>query len=391
MPKTDRQPLRILTVTSVLQSRGGLAREHLTVMQGLAERGHRIDLLYRQGGDFEREWEACCESLTRVAQLLPGWRHGPRFVLDILKGAAVARRHHPDVIYAYSPNFVFYAAAVGRLSRTPVVLWIAFQGPPKRRPWTYRYGFRHMRKILSVSRATGELWSRSDLAIDRIVPVLAGIDMDYYQPASTGVVRALRHELGFDEDDFVILFTGRLIPEKGADVLLQAFAQLGDVPRAKLVITADGDPAQFSPWRRKLHDLAAPLDVVWLPRRKNVVPLLQMADVVAVPSVWHEAFGRAVCEPLACGVPVVASDSGGIPEIMDGWLSRYLVPRGDPDALAQALRSLVGWRRTDPGLADRCREAVVTRLSLPRFIDQIEAELASTVRPDGPDRAEGGP
>jgi glycosyltransferase involved in cell wall biosynthesis len=381
MSRQDHQPLGILTVTSVLQSRGGLAREHLTVMKGLAERGHRIDLIYRDDGDFRKDWEACCDSTTKVSHLAPSWRHALPFFAGVWKGARIARRCRSDLIYAYSPNFLFYAVLVGKLSRTPVVLWIAFQGPPRQTTWSYRYGFRHVRRTLSVSRATGQLWSQSKLDIDRIVPVLAGIDMDYYRPAPAGDIGDIRRDLGLEDEDFIILFTGRLIPEKGADVLLNAFAQLEDIPRAKLVITAQANPEHMGPWRQALLQQAADLDVVWIPRRKDIVPVLQMADVVAVPSVWHEAFGRAVCEPLACGVPVVASDTGGIPEIMEDWLARYLVPIGDANALAGAIRSLVGWRDNDPDLAERCRAAVVSRLSLDRFVDQIESELVSAVAP----------
>ncbi len=168
--------------------------------------------------------------------------------------------------------------------------------------------------------------------------------MDYYRPTAAGNIRDIRHELGLDNKDFVILYTGRVVPGKGVDVLLDALALLEDVSTATLVITAGGSDEGIGSYRKGLLEQSKNLNVVWTPRRKDVVPLLQMADVAVVPSELYEAFPRAVCEPLACGVPVVASDRGGIPEIMQGWLAEYLVPSGDARALAEAIRSFVGWR-----------------------------------------------
>jgi glycosyltransferase involved in cell wall biosynthesis len=102
--------------------------------------------------------------------------------------------------------------------------------------------------------------------------------------------------------------------------------------------------------------------------------------VALAPSLWPEPFSRSVIEPLACGVPVIGSRVGGNPEILTGWLDDYLVPPGDVDALADCVRSLVGWRQTRPELAERLRSSVVERLSLDREVDTVEACLASVAR-----------
>ena len=130
----------------------------------------------------------------------------------------------------------------------------------------------------------------------------------------------------------------------------------------------------------RLKAAAEGLPVSWLPHRKDVLPLLQMADVAVVPSRWPEPLSRSILEPLACGVPVVATCVGGSPEVLTGWLSEFLVPSGDAAALAARLRSLLGWRRGDPGLGDRCRQAAEARLSLDDELDVIEATMIEAVR-----------
>ena len=85
----------------------------------------------------------------------------------------------------------------------------------------------------------------------------------------------------------------------------------------------------------------------------HVSPIAELygaADVTVLPSMWGEAFGRAVIESMACRTPVVASNSGGIPEILTGEFARYLFPYGDADALMAQLLALRDWKSRDPTL-----------------------------------------
>ena len=320
--------------------------------------------------------------MTQVRKMNDFHRQPFGMSLGIVRGARAARKNRADVIYVYSPNFLVYGTAIGMLSRTPVVLWLAFRGPPKKRPWAYRKSFERVAKIMAVSRATADQWQHSDLPMPEITPVLGAIDMNYYVPASGEERSVVRSSLGIADDEFVVLFAGHIAPHKGVDVLVEAFGQLKDIPNMRLVLIGKVfHRDQHQVWRERLRRSAEALDVLWLEERADVLPIIQMADVAVAPS-QHEAFGRCVCEPLACGVPVIASRVGGIPEILSGWLADYLVPPGDAAAIATKIRSLVGWRTQDPDLGQRCRKEVVTRLDLPRFVDQIEEGL-QTVAPSG--------
>jgi len=372
--------VRILTICPILGSQGGLAREQLSLCQALADRGHQVDVIYGAERDFSDQWHELAHSMTQIRKLNQLNRRPFGFSLGIVRGALAARKQHADVIYVYSPNYVVCGTAIGILSRTPVVLWLAFRGPPKKRPWGYQRSFQRVAKIMAISQATAKLWSSSDIPMPEVTPVLGAIDMSYYVPASPDERNATRASLGIDDDAFVVLFAGRIVPDKGVDVLVEAFGQLTDVPKIRLVLIGNifqRDGHQV--WRERLRRSADALDVLWLEGRADVLPIIQMADVAVVPSL-HEAFGRSVCEPLACGVPVVASEVGGIPEILSGWLADYLVPPSDASAIATKIQSLIGWRTSDPDLGSRCRKDVVARLDLPRFVDQIESELSMVPR-----------
>ena len=155
-----------------------------------------------------------------------------------------------------------------------------------------------------------------------------------------------RARYGLPPERPLIMCAARATREKGIHHLLRAFDRmmhlLGDSdPRPLLVYMGIGH------YMGELEAVRAGLDhrddVRMLGYVEGAARFLGAAAVCAVPSVWQEAFGLAALEPMAHGVPVVASAVGGLPEVVDGE-SGLLVPPGDEQALAEALKSLL----TDP-------------------------------------------
>lgn len=144
-------------------------------------------------------------------------------------------------------------------------------------------------------------------------------------------------------------YAGRLASHKGVDVLLEAVA--GD-DRLSLDIAGDG-PARHE-LERAASALGGRVRFLGALGGEDLPGFYRGVDVLAVPSLetprWIEQFGRVVVEAMACGTPVVASDSGALPEVVQD--AGVLVPPGDPDALRGALLSI----GTDPALAERLRK-----------------------------------
>jgi glycosyltransferase involved in cell wall biosynthesis len=146
------------------------------------------------------------------------------------------------------------------------------------------------------------------------------------------------------------LFAGRLAPEKGLHTLLQAWRRLE--MRVPLRIAGDGPlrPALEAEVARGLPDveMLGPLP------RGELVKVLQGARCLVVPSLWYEGFPMTIVEAFACGVPVIASRLGGLPEIVAEGRTGLLFAPADPGDLARTLES--AW--TDPeDLAEMGREA----------------------------------
>ncbi len=172
----------------------------------------------------------------------------------------------------------------------------------------------------------------------------------------------------------MVLYFGRLDPEKGVEVLLDAWKLLAAPPdEARLLLV--GSPVLHRDSAAYLEQLQrrAPPGCDWLPMRRDVVGVLHAADVIVLPSVWDEPFGRVVIEAMATGRPVVASRVGGIPEILSGRFAEFLFERGDAPALAARLAQLTRWRSERPELADQCVRHVAERYTLQATADRIKA------------------
>ena len=157
---------------------------------------------------------------------------------------------------------------------------------------------------------------------------------------------ALRTRLGFGARDFVVLFCGRLDPDKGIHKLMEALSVL-PVPQIKLLIV--GSPffgrTQQSSFLRKLEQQARALGnrvqfTGYIPN-EDLPDYYRLADLVCVPTLVEEAAGLVAVEAMACGRPVLATRSGGMPEYLEGSQA-VLVERGEniADQLAWSIRML---------------------------------------------------
>ena len=127
------------------------------------------------------------------------------------------------------------------------------------------------------------------------------------------------------DDDFVLVYSGRLIEEKGILQLIQTMNKLQHILNLKLLIigaAAYGNNQSPTPFTRQLQQEAEILDgnIVFTGfiDYKDVPSYLKLADVAVLPSMWEEPFGLTVLESMAAGLPLITTHSGGIPEICTG-------------------------------------------------------------------------
>jgi glycosyltransferase involved in cell wall biosynthesis len=382
--------VRILTVANHVGARGGLERTQLTNCAGLAARGHRVDLAYVSPGDFTEQWARFAGTMLQITGSLPRRHHLLASTRGLLDAIRAGRRLRPQVLYVYRYWDVPYAVAVGALVGAPVVFHLCLP-PPAVVPRWLSASLARVSATLAVSRDTAGRWEDTGLPSAGMQVVLTGVDLERYAPAADAQRSATRQAMGVGDDEIVVLYAGRIDREKGVDVVVRAFALFASGhPGSRLVVVGSAslgaDPADSARYQQELRVAAGGLPVTWLAARRDVVPLIQAADVAVAPSLWPEPLSRSVMEPLACGVPVIATRVGGNPEILTGWLSRYLVEPGDADGLAHQLCALSRWRRQDPGLGARLRAEAEARLSLDAELDAIERAMVDAARSRHPVR-----
>jgi glycosyltransferase involved in cell wall biosynthesis len=376
--------MRILTAATRLDGIGGLERAQLEACRQLSDRGHRIDLLYTDGGNLEPSWDAIVDRKLRVGGYAFSRRGALRSGRHVLGVSAAVRRLLPDLVYVHHHRHTPGAVLGGR----PIVCHMHLP-PPERRSRQEAVALRRVRGFVAVSRFTAGQWSeRLRVSPDRFAIVPNGVDVDNFRPADDQRRASIRRELGLPSDRFLILYAGRVDPEKGVEYALDALRVLSP-DEFHLAIAGEPNPGSFGgdhqaarTYGESLRGDSADLPVTWLGRLGDVSHLLAAADLVVLPSLFADPLPLIVLETLASGTPIVASAVGGIPEMLSDPLDRGLVAPGDAAALASRIRSLRAWRCDTPELGEEGRRLVSQRYSLPlmgeRINRAIEAALSAT-------------
>jgi glycosyltransferase involved in cell wall biosynthesis len=374
--------VRVLTAASTLAAIGGLELAQLEACRQLHERGHRIDLLYEQAGDLYPEWAQIAERAIRVDGYALRRDTLLRSARSVASVAVAVRRLAPDLVYVHHQHHSPSAVLGGK----PVVCHLHLPPPPCSSTQE-DFGLRRARQLIAVSRFTARQWSESlRIAPERFAIVHNGVDLDRFAPADEARRHAVRRALGLPIDRFLVVYTGRIDPDKGVDRALET-ASLLDPSDYHLAIAGEPNPGSFRGDATAARSYADGLrtrfqdtPVTWLGRLEDVSALVGSADAAILPSRFDEPFGLAVLETLASGIPIVASAAGGIPEILSGGLAASLVPSGEPRAYAQRLRELRDWRSTDPALGQRGRDHVAREFTLRKMGDELEQTLQRALR-----------
>lgn len=252
----------------------------------------------------------------------------PAVLRALYRLRALVVRERVALVHAHGSRGALYAALASAGLDVPLV-------------WHVRVADRDARLDGALARLAAAIVANSSATAARVrgLPnadtkltiVPNGVDLARFAPGPPDA--ALGGRLGLDPTVPVVGYFGRLEHGKGVDVLVEAAARLhGKLSATAFLFVGDG------PLR---EELAARTAAVGLPacftgHRDDVPALLRLCAAVVLPS-RQEAFGRVLIEAMAVGVPVVASDVGGIPEVCIDGVTAMLVPPEDPDALAAAI------------------------------------------------------
>jgi glycosyltransferase involved in cell wall biosynthesis len=187
----------------------------------------------------------------------------------------------------------------------------------------------------------------------KVITMYNGVDLGVFGSRDEPARRSLRRELRIQPEAPVIATVAVLRKPKGIQHLIGALADiLPSMPETKLIIVGDGDEGPAL--RRRAADLQLDDHVVFTGARSDIADVLAMSNLFVLPTL-EDVLPTVVAEAMAAGLPVVASDVGGLPEMVVDGVTGLLVPPADEEALADACLELLTDRRKAEamGLAGR--------------------------------------
>jgi glycosyltransferase involved in cell wall biosynthesis len=327
--------LRILMVDSERTWRGGQGQV-LLLMRGLAELGQEVALAAPSDGPlFERSAEL---RIKRVP-----WR-GTSSPLSVLELRKIIAPGGFDIVHSHASR-AHGAAAVARLGlRAKHLVSRRVDFPVARGPWGRWKYLRGADAYIAISEGVRAVLERGGVPASSITVAPSGIDLEKFSGVRDPGY--LREEFKLVPGVPVIVNVAALAPHKAQDVLLDALSLLRATDKFRCFVVGEG--ALRADLEAKASSLS--LAVVFTGFRSDALEFIRLADVFVMSS-RLEGLGTSIMDAQALGAPVVATRTGGIPEIVEDGVTGLLAEPGDARALAGALSRML----RDAELRDSCR------------------------------------
>jgi glycosyltransferase involved in cell wall biosynthesis len=304
----------------------------------------------------------------------------PLHALNPLPLAKALREFKPQIVDIHEEPYSiagFECAWLARqLAPDAACVFYTAQNIRKRYPppfsWTERFVYSYCKGAYPCSKGAQDTLRLK--GFNKPAPVIPlGVDPALFHSRSLTESERAERQRQLGVAGFVVGFFGRIEEYKGITILLEAMAALGDSIDWNLLLVGSG---QFrSTAEQKCKELNIVERTCWLGERpaSEMPRLLSLCDVIVIPSLttltWKEQFGRVAVEALSCGVPVLTSDSGSLPDVTGG--TGLVVPEGDPSAIAAKLIEL----HRDPSLREQLSargiEFATTNYSWDAVVEQM--------------------
>lgn len=375
-------PVRIARVIARLNV-GGPAQHAILLTAGL-DPAHFVTTLITgtvgpHEGDLTAEARALGVEPVVVPQLGPRIRPG-RDLVALGKLVGLLRNLRPDLVHTHTAKAGALGRVAARLAGVPTVVH-TFHGHVLEGYFSSsltrlflqieRTLARITDRIITVSpRVRQDLLARGIGRPEQVEVVPLGLDLARFLDRPASPVR-LREKLAIPSDAPLLGIVGRLVPIKDHPTLYQALALLqADAPAPHLIVVGDGERREAL--KRLAQDLGLASRIHFLGWRNDLEAILGELDVVICCS-RNEGTPVALIEAMAAGVPVLSTDVGGVGDLIVHGETGWLVPSGNPSALARGIRELLAGPEPRAQLVPAARAAVLGLHDLNSLLRRMEA------------------
>ncbi|HEY4611917.1 MAG TPA: glycosyltransferase family 4 protein [Bacteroidota bacterium] len=310
--------------------------------------------------------------------LSPRWKYGDLLAAQRL--ARVWKEHRIEVVILMQSKDLHLAALASIFApQTQLVFYQQMQSGYNKRDLAHTWVYSKLSLWVTLTeRMKADVLAFTRVPEHKIAVVPLGIDLSDFNPALYSHKQS-KEALGLPPDRLTIGVLGRLDPQKGQETLLRAIpAIMKQHPEVYIVIAGD-ETAGESGYKKYLEDLSQTLGiekaVQFLPFVDNVPRFMAALDIFVLPS-YSETFGLVLVEAMAMEKPIVATNAGGVPEIIADGITGILIEPRNTESLAYAILRILNDNTLGASLGRAARETALQRYNLNTCVDTLLAVLS---------------
>lgn len=305
------------------------------------------------------------------------------FLLTVLRLAVLIRREGYRLVLTNSAKADIYGSLAGRLAGRPVV-WrfhdlVSPETFSRLNLWLLRTcAVLFARRVLAISGAVRDALLAQGVPREKVRVVYNGTEI---RGDAGEMRREARRRWGITDDQPAVGLVGRLVEWKGPDVFLRAAARVAESFPQAVFFLIGGAIFGREDYPEELRELSRSLGlegkVVFTGFLKDPLPLMAGLDCLVHASIEPEPLGMVILEAMSLGLPVVAADGGGVPEVVEEGRTGLLVPPGDPEALARAVCWMLSHPEERKEMGERGKRRVEEAFELRVRCKEMEEQLLS--------------
>ncbi len=354
------------------RSWGGLEMQTLKISQSLVDRGHNVTLLCPRDSTLEKE------ARNQNIKVSPLFEKDLRSLSVMNQIKCLLQTNTYDIIHTHLSHDLW--------TLVPAMRWIGYKAGfflTKRMASSlnktdslHRFLYQRLDGIFTISNFIRQnVIDTCPVKPEKVHPLLNSLDIDNYNPHHHDQAK-IRKEFGIDQKTPVVGIVGRFTPMKGHIEFIHGAQQIKNKMGSNIIFLIVGKASYGEEsYEREIRDLVTRLQldkqVVFAGHRHDIPRVLTAIDILAFPS-YKESFGNTLLEGMAMKLPIVASNSGAVPEIIIDGQTGLLVPPKDANLLAEKILYLLRNPAMCQKLGNAGRKRVEKYFKFDDYISKLE-------------------
>jgi glycosyltransferase involved in cell wall biosynthesis len=291
------------------------------------------------------------------------------------------KKSKPLIVHTHSSKAGLLGRLAAKLAGVSIIVhtphghvFLGYFGPIKTRIFIIleKLASRITDKIVALTNREKEDHINLGIANEnKFVVIPSGVELKKFKEVPYNEKQNFKKELGIPENSLVVGTTGRLVPVKGPEFLIEAAKYIiPKYPNTYFLFVGDGHLKKNL--EKKASNLGIEKNIIFLGWRNDIAEIISVYDIFVLPSL-NEGMGRVLVEAMALGKPIVASNAGGIPDLVTHGKNGFLVPPKNPGQLAKYIQILLEDRERRERMGKAGKE-MVENFSKEKMVEKI-AEL----------------